>query len=132
MGFGRCDLKAVRRLVGAVAAEAGFEGDRIADLALAVTEAASNSVLHGGGAGTLTLWRAPGQVVCEVRDQGRIRDPLAGRARPAPDRPGGRGMWLINELCDLVQVRCLADGSVVRLELRAIGAPSPAGAPASR
>jgi hypothetical protein len=28
-------------------------------------------------------------------------------------------MWLVNALCDLVQVRALADGNVVRMTLHA-------------
>ena len=37
---------------------------------------------------------------------------------PAADGEGGRGVWIANQLCDLVQVRSGEDGSVVRLHLR--------------
>ena len=30
---------------------------------------------------------------------------------------GGRGLWMVNQLCDLVQRRTLAAGAVVRLHL---------------
>ena len=34
----------------------------------------------------------------------------------------GFGLWLANQLCDLVQIRSFADGSVVRLHLRLVDA----------
>jgi len=40
---------------------------------------------------------------------------LAGRVRPSVAQPNGRGLWLVNQLCDLVQLRTLADGTVVRV-----------------
>ena len=57
-------------------------------------------------------------LAAEVRDHGRIVDPLVGRQRPAPYELGGRGVWLANQLCDLVQVRSSAAGTVVRLRIR--------------
>jgi anti-sigma regulatory factor (Ser/Thr protein kinase) len=33
-------------------------------------------------------------------------------------REGGRGLWLVNQLCDLVQLRSSAAGGVVRLHMR--------------
>jgi anti-sigma regulatory factor (Ser/Thr protein kinase) len=98
-------------------AVAGLGEARTADLVLAVDEVATNSLRHGGGRGTLRIWREDGAVVCEVRDAGRIEDPMAGRERPAPDGDGGRGLWMVNQLCDLVQLRTLPTGAVVRLHL---------------
>jgi hypothetical protein len=46
-----------------------------------------------------------------------IQAPMAGRERPAVDRDGGRGLWMANQLCDLVQLRTFATGAVVRLHL---------------
>jgi anti-sigma regulatory factor (Ser/Thr protein kinase) len=34
---------------------------------------------------------------------------------PAPDREGGRGLYLVNQLCDLVQVRSSDQGTTVRV-----------------
>jgi hypothetical protein len=56
-------------------------------------------------------------VICEVSDNGRIGQPLVGRQLPADDSVGGRGLWMANQLCDLVQIRTFADGSVVRLHM---------------
>ena len=85
---------------------------------LATHEVATNSIRHGGGEGTLRVWHEDGMVVCEVRDRGRLDQPLAGRARPELEDGGGWGLWLANQLCDLVQIRTLPDGNVVRLLLR--------------
>jgi anti-sigma regulatory factor (Ser/Thr protein kinase) len=92
----------------------GLATEDTEDLVLAVSELATNSVRHGGGAGSLRRWREHGAIVCEVRDAGHIEAPLIGRVRPAPDACSGRGVWLANQLCDLVQIRSAPTGSVVR------------------
>ena len=56
-------------------------------------------------------------MLVEVADEGHIADPLAGRDRPPPDDLGGRGLYLVNQLCDLVQLRSSPDGSVVRIHM---------------
>jgi anti-sigma regulatory factor (Ser/Thr protein kinase) len=117
LGFEPASLAGLRGLVAGHAAAAGLDPDRSADLVLAVDEVASNSLRHGGGRGTLRIWREEGALVCEVRDAGRIVDPLAGRERPPPDRDGGRGLWMVNQLCDLVQLRTFPSGAVVRLHV---------------
>jgi anti-sigma regulatory factor (Ser/Thr protein kinase) len=117
MRFGERDLAAVRRFAARHAATVGLEGQRAADLVLAVNELASNSLRHGGGAGLLRVWSLPESVVCEVRDAGRIEDPLVGRRIPAASQEGGFGTWLVTQVCDLVQVRTFSSGSVVRIHM---------------
>jgi anti-sigma regulatory factor (Ser/Thr protein kinase) len=114
-GFDRTTLAEVRALVARHAEATGLRPDDAADLALTANELAANSIRHGGGRGTLLLWRGPSTMVCEVRDHGRIRDPLAGRVRPSWTREGGRGLWMANQLCDLVQIRDLPHGTAVRV-----------------
>jgi anti-sigma regulatory factor (Ser/Thr protein kinase) len=75
-------------------------------------------VRHGGGEGTLSLWREGDSLVCEVRDRGRIEDPLAGRVEPPTGVVGGRGLWMANQLCELVQIRSFPDGGAVRVHKR--------------
>jgi anti-sigma regulatory factor (Ser/Thr protein kinase) len=115
VAFDPASLAGLRELVSGYAAAAGLDPARTGDLTLAVDEVATNSLRHGGGRGTLRIWREEGALVCEVRDAGRIEDPLAGRERPPPDRDGGRGLWMVNQLCDLVQLRSFPGGAVVRL-----------------
>ena len=90
---------------------------RRADFVFAVNEAANNAVRHGDGLARTRVWREDGEVVGEVATRSRIDDPLAGRRTPAPDDPGGRGLWLINQVCDLVEVRSGGDGAIVRMHV---------------
>ena len=118
LAFAGDSLESLRQFVGRRADLAGMNAARRADLVLAVNEVATNSVLHGGGDGTLLVWRDGDTLVCDLRDSGRFDHPLAGRERPSPGRVGGHGLWLANQLCDLVQVRSFSAGTVVRLHLR--------------
>ena len=111
-------VAAVRHFVSAFADHAGLASDRVADLALAVNELATNSTRHADGNGIVRVWRENGTLLCEVEDAGRIEDPLAGRQRPAPDPGDGRGLWFVNQVCDLVQIRSLAGRTAVRLHIR--------------
>jgi anti-sigma regulatory factor (Ser/Thr protein kinase) len=80
-------------------------------------ELATNSIRHGGGSGHFELWRVGDRVICEVTDRGWIRDPLVGRVEPADDSESGRGVWLANQLCDLVQIRTTPAGTTVRAHI---------------
>lgn len=117
LSFDEEGLEAVRRFIAERAAGAGLGKTRRVELVIAANEIASNSVRHGGGRGVLRMWRDPGALVCEIRDDGRIEDPLADRRLPSFDEPGGRGLWITNGLCDLVQVRSGPGGTVVRLHV---------------
>jgi anti-sigma regulatory factor (Ser/Thr protein kinase) len=112
--FGAGPMQPVRAFV---AQHAGTDlgAERVADLILAVTEVATNSVRYGGGHGAMRIWRDDSAVICEVRDHGHLEYPLVGRRRPAIDTVEGRGIWLVHQLCDLVQIRSYASGTVVRM-----------------
>jgi anti-sigma regulatory factor (Ser/Thr protein kinase) len=111
-------LASVRSAVSRWAADARLDAERAEHLVLSVSELATNSVLYGGGMGALWLWREDQALVCEVKDRGRIQEPLVGRSRPKADDLSGRGLWLVNQLCDLVQIRSSPAGSVVRVRMR--------------
>jgi anti-sigma regulatory factor (Ser/Thr protein kinase) len=117
LDFGRSSLRGVRVFVSERAEQAGLAAERASDLVLAVSELATNSVLHAGGGGTVRMWREGSALLCEVRDHGRLAEPLVGRERPTADRSCGRGLWLVNHLCDLVQLRSYPDGYVARLHM---------------
>jgi anti-sigma regulatory factor (Ser/Thr protein kinase) len=110
-------LAAVRALVRQVGVEAGFDTSRVADLVLAADEIAANSIRHGGGGGVLRTWIDGHTVICDIRDTGRLEAPLAGRSRPTIGQIGGHGLWLANQLCELVQIRATKDGTIVRLHV---------------
>ena len=113
VGFG--DLSAARRAVREFAAAGDLATDRIEDFVLAANEILTNSIRYGGGTGRMSLWEFEVSLICQVADTGEMSDPLAGRFAPLPGATNGRGLWLANQLCDLVQVRSSAAGTVVRL-----------------
>lgn len=116
--FQRRTMGALRQWVAAHAARAGLGPEMTEELVLATHEVAINSVVHGGGGGICRIWTDGDAVVCEVDDKGVLESPLAGRERPAAGQSDGYGLWLANQLCDLVQVRTFAHGSAVRLHKR--------------
>jgi anti-sigma regulatory factor (Ser/Thr protein kinase) len=116
--FSAGPLDGVRRFVARYAFDAGLSEKRTKDLVLAVNEAATNSIRHGGGDGILRMWQDGDVLISEVRDDGGIEQPLAGRERPVRGQLGGHGLWLLNQVCDLVQMRSFADSGAVRMHMR--------------
>jgi anti-sigma regulatory factor (Ser/Thr protein kinase) len=111
-------LGTVRRFTMQHATEAGLTDVQVADLVLVVNEIATNSLRHGGGRGVLRIWHENGSVIAEVSDSGYVSQALVGRVKPTVQRENGRGMWLANQLCDLVQLRSSPQGTVVRMHMR--------------
>jgi len=111
-------LDTLRAWIAGHAARAGFSPVATEELVLAVHEVATNSVVHGGGGGMCRIWLDGDAIVCEVDDKGGVRAPLAGREAPRGNGTDGYGLWLANQLCDLVQVRAFIGGGAVRLHKR--------------
>lgn len=119
LDFGLGELSDVRQRAAAAAERAGLDPLGVADLVTATSELAANSVMHAGGNGTLRLWQEGPSLLVEVEDRGRIEEPLVGRLRPGIAQEGGRGLWIANQLCDLVQIRSGDAGTTVRLHVLA-------------
>jgi anti-sigma regulatory factor (Ser/Thr protein kinase) len=115
MSFQAGDLPRVRAFVATRAEQAGLDQEAAETLVLAVNEVATNSLKHGGGRGELRAWTDGRSLVVEVSDQGHITSPLVGRLRPALEAAGGAGLWVANQLCDLVQIYSSARGTSVRV-----------------
>ena len=113
----RTNLSEVRALVFKRATDAGLTPTRASDLVLAVSEVAANTLRHTHSCGTLDIWHDQDEIVCEVRDEGTITDPLAGRRLPDPNASGGHGLWLVHQLCDLVELRSDGTGTTVRMHM---------------
>ncbi|CAN5921692.1 sensor histidine kinase [soil metagenome] len=110
-------LSELRAFVAEESLAAGLDPARVGDLVVAANEIASNSLLYGAGRARVRMWRER-TVVCEIVDDGVLVDPLIGRRAPGTDENDCRGMWMANQLCDLVQLRSSVDGTVVRLHIR--------------
>jgi anti-sigma regulatory factor (Ser/Thr protein kinase) len=111
------DLRPVRELVAAEAARAGLSGTRQTDLVIAASEVAANTLKHAGGTGVLRSWITDDEILCQLEDSGHIDDPMAGYWRPADDALGGQGLWLVNQVCDLAEIRTGPRGTTIRLHM---------------
>jgi len=107
------DLAVVREFVRAEAERSGLSRVRADLLAVAVSELATNTLQHTDGGGVVRIWAEPGRVRCEVVDGGE--PPGFGRAMPAADQPRGRGLAIVERICDEVAIRPDGDGTAVRL-----------------
>lgn len=112
--FDRSCLAKARRFTGEEVGHAGVAADRIPDVVQVVGELAANSIVHGGGSGTLRVWSESRNAVCEVSDSGRIADPLAGHVPAGSSALHGRGLLLVNLLTDLVRVHTTGTGTTIR------------------
>ena len=111
-------LRQLRQFAAWQATAVGLDADRVDDLLLAVNELAANTIQYAGGHGTLRIWHTDRDLVCEVHDRGRITDPLVGRLAPPPDSAHGRGLVIVNHLCDLVRIHAAEDSTTVRIYFR--------------
>lgn len=113
--FDRGSIRDVRRAAAALAVRSRLSVIRQDEFTLAVSELIGNTVRHGGGDGIVSLWADDDRVWCQVSDKGSLVDPLVGRQRPQQGRAGGFGLWMVNQLCDLVQVRSGPNGVAIRI-----------------
>jgi anti-sigma regulatory factor (Ser/Thr protein kinase) len=111
------DLRPVRSFVSSKARCAGLTPPRIIDLVLATTELAANTLRHTEGGGTVQVWQTGEEIICQVADTGQITDPLARHRAPSNELLGGKGLWLVNQVCDLVQARTGQAGTTTRLHM---------------
>jgi len=124
------EVARLRRIVGQWATSSGASDEEKHDLVLAVSEAVTNVVEHA--------YTAPGgqvEVEATIR-QGLARIVVRDRGRWRPSRPddGGRGLLLMRELIDKVDVVSCPDGTEVQLSHRVGRAPvktGPVAAPLS-
>ena len=121
LAFSHDGLPKVRRFVQRHAERLGLARDRVDDLVIGVNEVATNTLAHTHSDGVIQAWQDPGHrgLVCEVRDGGTINDPLLGRVAPSARAEGGRGLWIVNQCCDLVELRSSAAGTTIRMHVRA-------------
>lgn len=116
------DLGVLRTWVADLADASGMDADRAAGLVTAINELTTNTVKHADTRGTLRFWPAPGELIFQIEDAGHIADPLAGRRRQLTGT-GGLGLWMVNQLCDLVEVRTSVAGTTIRVHSSCTPAP---------
>ncbi|MDX6676540.1 MAG: hypothetical protein QOE31_592 [Solirubrobacteraceae bacterium] len=107
-------LSATRDTVRRWLSESGADGAEMHDITMACNEACQNAIEHAYGLGAdlfdVLLERSDAEVTVTVRDRGRWR------TTTSPDR--GRGLQLMRELMDVVDVESGETGSTVALRRR--------------
>jgi anti-sigma regulatory factor (Ser/Thr protein kinase) len=111
-------LHELRALVREAARANPLSQEGVEALVTAITEAATNSLQHGGGLADVRVWGGVGGLVCEVSDSGHIKDPSVGQRPPPAGHLHGRGLWLVHQLCDSVELYSGPSGTVVRMYIR--------------
>jgi len=117
--------RAIRRSLAEV--PGAIPDEVVDDLVLAVSEAATNAILHGSGDAqpvTVTVRVGGGWVEATIRDRGR---PAAPRTAPVASLRG-RGLWLIGQLVDELRLAKARPGTLVTLR-RCIGDRAVGGSP---
>jgi anti-sigma regulatory factor (Ser/Thr protein kinase) len=109
--------RTVRRVAYRFGERVGLPPERLEDLTITVHELAVNTILHGGGAGLMSIWAADHHVVVQIDDGGHIADPLVGRRPPAPSEVG-HGLAVVHQVADLVRVHRSGEGTTVRAWFR--------------
>ena len=115
--FDRNTLGDMRDELTKCCADSGLADLALSNYVLAVNEIATNSVRHGGGGGTVRLFRSDTDLWCEVTDAGRgiPQRRRYGSEQPKPGHIGGWGLWLARHLCDGVDIETGKSGTRVVL-----------------
>jgi PAS domain S-box-containing protein len=107
-------LAGLRRRLGRFLHAAGASEEEAYELTLAVSEAAGNAIEHAYGPGDASFEveaeLSGGEVVAAVRDRGIWREQRGDRR--------GRGLKIIEELTDALELTPEAGGTVVRMRRR--------------
>ncbi|GGN29997.1 anti-sigma regulatory factor (Ser/Thr protein kinase) [Actinoplanes campanulatus] len=107
------DLRAVRAFVTERALALGLPEARLDVLTLAVSELTTNTLQHTSGGGHIRVWVEGGRLVCDVVDQGSGRP--FGRAMPSAEAVRGRGLAIVERVCDAVYTTAVPGGTLVRI-----------------
>lgn len=107
------DISAVRDFVAGRAAALGLPEARVGLLILAVSELATNTLQHTGGGGRVSVWSRAQRVFCDITDQGP--PPSFGRRMPGAEALRGRGLAIVERVCDGVEAAPVPEGTRIRM-----------------
>jgi anti-sigma regulatory factor (Ser/Thr protein kinase) len=105
-----------RQAVLGVAADAGLDAETANFLAYAVSEVVTNALVHGGGQAEVRIAETATAVTVDIQDHGPGFTPVDA-SRPDPGDERGRGLWLVEELVDAVDIDSGPHGTRVRLTM---------------
>lgn len=107
------DLRRVRAFVTERALALGLPEARVDVLTLAVSELTTNTLQHTSGGGHIRVWAEDGRLVCDVIDRGADRP--FGRSMPSAEAVRGRGLAIVERVCDSVLTTTVPEGTLVRI-----------------
>lgn len=128
-------LAGARSMIAAVAQRLGFRDASCGQIALALDEALCNVIKHGyqkrdDGHIWISVWPIMGQtrgIRIVVEDEGEQVDPAVIRSRDLAEiRPGGLGVYIIQQIMDRVDFRCRSTGGMSLLMEKYVKEPSEA------
>jgi serine/threonine-protein kinase RsbW len=108
------NLALARLALAGIGTIAGASEAAVADLKLAVTEACTNSILHGypdGRSGELVVRLRSGAGSIEVEDDGVGFDPAEHETDPRREDGQGMGLMIIRSLMDSLEIESDETGS---------------------
>lgn len=111
-------LRRLRTVLTDWTSDRSFAPAAAEDVLVAVSEVATNGLIHGAAPVRVRAWHRAGTLIVQADDAGgRPPAPTAGYAPPDPAgaTPGGRGLWLARQLADTVLVEVRPGRTSVRL-----------------
>jgi serine/threonine-protein kinase RsbW len=113
------DLGFIRDLVRVHAARSGLGCERAEELVLAVNEAVTNVLDHGGRAGMITVRSHNEGITVQILDTaGRLTPDHLAAAEVDPTLSHRFGLWVIQHLCDAVTLEQTGLGSLLSLHMQ--------------
>lgn len=105
-----------RALVRRTASQVDMTPERVEEMCLAVSELATNAIMHAQPPATVRAYADGSVLVYEVSDAGPgLADPFAGFLPPNPSQRGGAGLWISRQLADRLEIDSTDHGTTVRL-----------------
>lgn len=111
------DLERIRARLSDTAAGLDMPSDRIDELSVALSEVATNAIVHGSGAATISIASSETALIVEVRDRGTGLSGQLPSTVPHPTHPSGRGLWLARQLTDGLDIDSSTSGTTVRITM---------------
>lgn len=111
----------IERLVEQIATRHGISEDKYPNILISLTEAVNNAIIHGNRCDEckcvhIEVHENPHSLTLVVRDEGTGFDPEQVDDPTLPEnisKSGGRGVFLIKQLCDHVCYEC--NGTEVKM-----------------
>jgi anti-sigma regulatory factor (Ser/Thr protein kinase) len=127
MPFGLDNLAQVRASVHDGVRAAGLCPDKAMAFAIAVSEAMTNAIVHGGDGRTIVVRQSGRYLRADVHDNGVAPVLVIPDQPPPPDHVSGRGLWLMSQYADKLTFVSDGDGTTVYVQVARDDSADPTG-----